>query len=81
MNSDLLAKQIIQSTFNNFDKNKDGFLCMNELRQMVHDTFMNNQLDFQMKKTNQQVFNKKLEEGTDSLMEKLDKDQDGKVSL
>lgn len=81
MNTDLLAKQIIQSTFNNFDKNQDGFLCIDELRQMVHDTFMNNHLDFELKKNNSAAFEKKLKEGTDSLMEKVDQDQDGKVSL
>lgn len=81
MNFDLLAKQIISSTFNTFDKNGDGFLCINELRGMVHETFMNNQLDIEMKKNNPALFEKRLAEGTDALMEKVDLDKDGKVSL
>lgn len=48
---------------------------------MVHETFMNNQLDIEMKKNNPALFEKRLAEGTDALMEKVDMDKDGKVSL
>ena len=66
--------QIIDSTFQFYDRDKSGYLEKNEVKLLLREAFMNEEVNVT------QEFDAKLEESLEEFIKHIDKNKDGRVS-
>ena len=77
----MIAKQIVEATFNQFDSNKDGHLSWGELKDMIHAVYVKDEFKEKMNSNNPESYEAFIKEQADILMKQIDIDEDNKVTL
>ena len=74
-----IIRQIIDNTFNHFDTKKKGYLEIDEIQQMIRETFLNDNFDEKEFEENPEKYNKALKDHTDRLLEEFGKNNKDKI--
>jgi Ca2+-binding EF-hand superfamily protein len=69
-----LIGQIIESTFQFYDRDKSGFLEKNEVKQLLKEAFLSEEIEISPE------FEQKLEESLEEFIKHIDGNKDGRVS-
>jgi len=71
--SDLIG-HIIESTFQFYDRDKSGFLEKNEVKQLLKEAFISEEINLA------QEFEQKIEESLEEFIKHIDGNKDGRIS-
>ena len=68
-----IISHIIESTFQFYDRDKSGFLEKNEVKLLLKEAFMSEEVNLT------QEFDQKLEESLEEFIKHIDKNKDGRI--